>query len=42
MAEVDANGDNVISYAEFNKAMTEVVAQRSSNLNNEIGSVSGR
>ena len=30
MAEVDRNHDNVISYDEFNEAMTEVIAHRSS------------
>ena len=32
MAEVDRNHDNVISYQEFNEAMMEVIAHRSSNL----------
>ena len=32
MAEVDRNHDNVISSAEFNEAMMEVIAQRSSTL----------
>ena len=32
MSEVDKNHDNVISYQEFNDAMIEVIAQRSSNL----------
>ena len=32
MAEVDRNNDNVISSAEFNVAMMEVITHRSSNL----------
>lgn len=32
MAEVDRNHDNVISHSEFNDAMIEVMAQRSSRL----------
>ena len=32
MAEVDRNSDNVISSSEFNAAMMEVLAHRSSNL----------
>lgn len=32
MQEVDRNNDQVISYAEFNSAMLEVIAHRSSNL----------
>ena len=32
MSEVDRNNDNLISHAEFNAAMMEVIAHRSSNL----------
>jgi len=32
MSEVDKNNDNLISYSEFNTAMMEVIAHRSSTL----------
>ena len=32
MSEVDKNNDNLISYSEFNSAMVEVIAHRSSTL----------